>query len=756
MGIKGLLPLLKSIHRPTQLKKFSGETFGVDAYGWLHRGAISCAIELAEGKPTRGYVDFAMKIVRMVMHFGVTPYMVFDGDFLPSKASTEASRLESREKRKALGMELLKAGKPSQAHQELQKAIDVTPEMARHLIEALKQAGVPYVVAPYEADAQMVYLERQGIISGIISEDSDLLIFGAKRLITKLNHQGECVEINRRDFGACREVSLTSWTDESFRHMGILSGCDYLGGLPGMGLKTAHRMLRKHRSPERVIRMIQFEGKHSVPADYLTLFKQAEQTFLYQWVFCPTAKNLVNLTPLPDGVNLEQLPFIGKYVEPELAQKIASGEYNPMTKQRIPIESLPPPPRKRTASAADRSVIRPTQRPREASKKPIDAYFKGHQRIALGEMDPNCFVPDPNRLTTATDEGARPVIFPLPRPYIEGTDPRTSGTSRTYIQRPDETSRILRRRTEPISNLLANGGRSLAAESRRLTAGPEMRTASQPEVPSVQTGHRPLKKARLCEDAASGLSPRKEKSKFFSPKRTRSPRTMKGAGYLMSDDSIEEALKDLPDVDEWSSGTTVRKSISVYAESTHTSLPNDPTGHGSVVPDTPPKSALNRFAYAPDAAMPETSIPKGRSRRPSSMSSTRSSMVVSTPMSTASQPSTAKTTPATPRLSPLERLGIQALSRGKASPTPTFVKPRQPKRSSLGRMSLDAMPVNPAFVPLPPVDKAEKVALNETVGSEDLLVPGSESDDVENSPPAAARQGAKTGLDLSRFRLSYV
>lgn len=50
---EGLLPLLKSIQRPTELKKYHGETIGVDAYVWLHRGAVSCAIELAEGKPTR-------------------------------------------------------------------------------------------------------------------------------------------------------------------------------------------------------------------------------------------------------------------------------------------------------------------------------------------------------------------------------------------------------------------------------------------------------------------------------------------------------------------------------------------------------------------------------------------------------------------------------------------------------------------------------------------------------------------------------
>lgn len=49
----GLLPLLKSIHRPCNLKKFDGKTIGVDAYGWLHRGTVACAMELAQGKHTR-------------------------------------------------------------------------------------------------------------------------------------------------------------------------------------------------------------------------------------------------------------------------------------------------------------------------------------------------------------------------------------------------------------------------------------------------------------------------------------------------------------------------------------------------------------------------------------------------------------------------------------------------------------------------------------------------------------------------------
>ena len=49
----GLLPLLKSIHKSCNLKKFEGKALGVDAYGWLHRGTAACAMEVAMGTPTK-------------------------------------------------------------------------------------------------------------------------------------------------------------------------------------------------------------------------------------------------------------------------------------------------------------------------------------------------------------------------------------------------------------------------------------------------------------------------------------------------------------------------------------------------------------------------------------------------------------------------------------------------------------------------------------------------------------------------------
>ncbi|KAF2207202.1 hypothetical protein CERZMDRAFT_29672, partial [Cercospora zeae-maydis SCOH1-5] len=394
----GLLPLLKSIHKPTHLRNFAGQTLGVDAYGWLHRGTVACAIDLAEGKPTRKHVDFVLHRVRMLMHFGVKPYLVFDGDYLPSKSHTEKERAARRKESKRIGLEMLRMGRPSQAQLELQKAVDVTPEMAREIIEELKDLGVTYVVAPYEADSQLAYLEKQGLINGVISEDSDLLVFGVKCLLTKLDQYGECVMVNRADFTSVRDISLVGWSDKEFRMMTMLSGCDYLAGIDKIGLKTAYRLVRKHKSVERIIRTVQFDGKMRVPKDYLEQFYRAERTFLHQWVFCPEANCLVNLNPLPTGLTAESMPYIGNYVVPDEAAGVACGDLDPNTKKPIVLPNrhnrLYQPGPRRTFSA-------PTEK---HGGRPIDEFFKA-RRVPLANLDPNSLSLTPSQQRLLDEQG---------------------------------------------------------------------------------------------------------------------------------------------------------------------------------------------------------------------------------------------------------------------------------------------------------------------------------------------------------------
>ncbi|KAF9924785.1 Rad2 nuclease [Linnemannia zychae] len=329
MGIQGLLPLLKSIEKPVHLRDYAGKTLAVDGYVWLHKGAFSCAQELCLGQPTQKYVTYFMRRIEMFKFFGVKPYVVFDGGYLPSKARREESKNQA--------LDLHMAGKSKQAMEQFRKCVDVTPEMAYEVIQALKAAQVDFVVAPYEADAQLAYLEKHGIVDGIVTEDSDLLVFGCKKVIFKLDQFGAGTEILFEKFSRVQEVSFQDWTLTEIRHMCILSGCDYLPSLPGMGLKTAQRLLRRYKTFDKVLRHIRMENTSiKIPSTYEMDFQQADLTFLYARVFDPITKSMTHLNPIPDDlkdlIQSEEYHFLGPPLEPTVLQGIAEGRINPIDK----------------------------------------------------------------------------------------------------------------------------------------------------------------------------------------------------------------------------------------------------------------------------------------------------------------------------------------------------------------------------------------------------------------------------------------
>lgn len=482
------------------------------------------------------YVDFAMNRVRMLIHFGVTPYLVFDGDYLPSKKGTEVERSGRRKEARKLGLELLKLGKTAQAHQELQKAVDVTPEMARMLIEELKRSNIQYVVAPYEADSQLAYLEREGIIDAILSEDSDLLVFGAKCLLTKLDRYGECIMIRRQDFAACREASLVGWSDAEFRRMAILSGCDYLASMDKMGLKTAYRLIRKHKTIEKVLRSLQFDGKFKVPEGYLNDFMQAELTFLYPWVFCPRSERLVHLTPRPEDRLVEDMPFIGRFVAADIALGVARGDLHPHTKEPIVVS------RGDNRSFGSRfSSGRAVVAQENLSQKkdgPIDSFFKP-RRVPLAELDPNSFQPTKSQQTLLEEQPS------------------------TWTARP-----------APQHQSVVSTTASSPRPPRRSLSETLQRSNSTNSTPH------PAKRQRLCSDVVTDTSsreldkPETATSRFFS---TSTPakgedrrasknrrKSQKDEFNLWSDDSIEDALAELDNKGDKALKT--KKKLRVFAD----------------------------------------------------------------------------------------------------------------------------------------------------------------------------------------------
>jgi exonuclease-1 len=206
-------------------------------------------------------------------------------------------------------------------HQGALPLIYCSPESIElNFPKALKAENIQYIVAPYEADAQLAYLECIGLVSAILTEDSDLLVFGCKNVLLKLDHVASTVcHISRDDFGSVRStasdstsITLHGWNDTQFRAMAILSGCDYLPSIPGIGLKTANNLLRKWKSAEAVVRAIMLEGKKNVPNGYMKQFTLAEKCFRFQRVYDPLERKLVYLTDIEGEWDEEVDEYVGE------------------------------------------------------------------------------------------------------------------------------------------------------------------------------------------------------------------------------------------------------------------------------------------------------------------------------------------------------------------------------------------------------------------------------------------------------------
>ncbi|GME71432.1 unnamed protein product [Ambrosiozyma monospora] len=365
MGVTGLLPILKPIQNPVSLEAYRGKTLAVDTYAWLHKGVFSCSMQLALNQPTQAYINYIMKKIKMLNHFGITPYMVLDGDALPRKKGTEIERAQRRDHHKKMALEAYDKKNNKLAMSHFQKACDVTPEMAKAVIEYFKIHNVKFVVAPYEADSQMVYLEKAGLVDGIISEDSDLLIFGAQTLLTKLQDNATCIEIKRQNFKLIKSPQVNAFTQDQWMLVAILSGCDYSKGIPGVGMQKSITMVKRYQTLKRVLMAIRFEGKISIPSTFEEEYNKATIAFRYPIVFDPITLKPRHLNDIPeDDEKLKDQEYLysctGSLWDLETHQKVANGDLNPFSK--LPLVS-----RELTTISAKRPAMRTYS---EVVKKP--------------------------------------------------------------------------------------------------------------------------------------------------------------------------------------------------------------------------------------------------------------------------------------------------------------------------------------------------------------------------------------------------
>ncbi|KAH6912972.1 flap endonuclease 1 [Coprinopsis sp. MPI-PUGE-AT-0042] len=254
MGIKGLTGLLNE-HAPGSIKEHEiktlfGRKVAVDASMSIYQFLIAVRQRDGElltneaGETTSHLMGLFYRTIRIVEN-GIKPAYVFDGKPPELKKGVLSKRFEGREKAKEGGEEAKEVGTAEDVERFTRRTVKVTRQHNEECQRLLKLMGIPYVIAPSEAEAQCAELARGGKVYAAGSEDMDTLTFNAPILFRHLTFS----EAKKQPISEISLEAALKGLDmdmSTFIDLCILLGCDYLEPIKGVGPKSALKLIREH------------------------------------------------------------------------------------------------------------------------------------------------------------------------------------------------------------------------------------------------------------------------------------------------------------------------------------------------------------------------------------------------------------------------------------------------------------------------------------------------------------------------------
>lgn len=137
----------------------------------------------------------------------------------------------------------------TQQKKDRRDADEVTQIMVTECQALLRLFGIPYITAAMEAEAQCAELVHLGLVDGIVTDDSDIFLFGGTRVYKNMFNSNKFVECY---LGADLEKEL-SLSRENLISIAHLLGSDYTEGIPGIGPVTAIEILSEFPGREGLV-----------------------------------------------------------------------------------------------------------------------------------------------------------------------------------------------------------------------------------------------------------------------------------------------------------------------------------------------------------------------------------------------------------------------------------------------------------------------------------------------------------------------
>ncbi|RGP59918.1 flap endonuclease-1 [Fusarium longipes] len=286
MGIKQLFQIIKEeapdAIKEGEIKNQFGRKVAIDASMSIYSFLIAVRSEGQQlmnesGETTSHLMGMFYRTLRMVDN-GIKPLYVFDG--APPKL--KSGELAKRFQRKQEATEGLEEAKETGTAEDIEKfsrrTVRVTREHNAECQRLLKLMGIPYIIAPTEAEAQCAVLAQAGKVYAAASEDMDTLCFNTPILLRHLTfseQRKEPIQEIRLD----KVLEGLNMERKQFVDLCILLGCDYLDPIPKVGPSTALKMIRDHGSLEKIVEAMEKDSKkkYVIPEDWP--YKDARDLF---------------------------------------------------------------------------------------------------------------------------------------------------------------------------------------------------------------------------------------------------------------------------------------------------------------------------------------------------------------------------------------------------------------------------------------------------------------------------------------------
>uniref|UniRef100_A0A0A9WGB9 Flap endonuclease GEN 1 n=1 Tax=Lygus hesperus TaxID=30085 RepID=A0A0A9WGB9_LYGHE len=224
MGVKDLWGVLSPVCEKKSLWELEGTSIAIDLSAWICDSNSICSPQI------NMYLRNLFFRTSYLLLLGVKPVFVLEGEAPELKVDAIRKRLQARG-----------ADKPV-------KETDVTKACSRRrlkglqkqCVELLSYMGIECLTARGEAEALCAHLNANGVVTGVITQDSDAFLYGAKEVYRnfQLAPHYTCDAYRAEVIQKKLNLSRTKLIGFS-----ILSGSDYNEGVNKLGKATIVKFL---------------------------------------------------------------------------------------------------------------------------------------------------------------------------------------------------------------------------------------------------------------------------------------------------------------------------------------------------------------------------------------------------------------------------------------------------------------------------------------------------------------------------------